>query len=122
MDLSSIGSMADEQLRLEVRRQAEVLCRRRADMLSLSERERLVNEVLDETFGLGPLEPLMRDTSVADILINGPKTVYVERHGRLERTGVAFHDDRHLLHVVHRIVHRAVRRADETCPMVAFRL
>src|SRR6188472_204515 len=73
MDLSSIGSMADEQLRLEVRRQAEILCHRRADLLSLSERERLVNEVLDETFGLGPLEPLMRDTSVADILINGPR-------------------------------------------------
>src|ERR1051325_8525856 len=65
MDLSSIGTMADEQLRLEVRRQAEILCHRRADLLSLSERERLVNEVLDETFGLGPLEPLMRDTSVA---------------------------------------------------------
>jgi pilus assembly protein CpaF len=122
MDLSSIGSMADEQLRLEVRRQAEILCHRRADLLSLSERERLVNEVLDETFGLGPLEPLMRDSTVADILINGPRTVYVERRGRLERTNVAFHDDKHLLHVVQRIVHRAGRRIDETCPMVDCRL
>jgi pilus assembly protein CpaF len=122
MDLSSIGTMADEQLRLEVRRQAEALCHRRADLLSLSERERLVNEVLDETFGLGPLEPLMRDTTVSDILINGPRTVYVERRGRLEKTPVAFHDDRHLLHVVQRIVHRAGRRVDETCPMVDCRL
>ena len=94
MDLSSIGTMAEDQLRLEVRRQAEALCQRRADLLSLAERERLVNEVLDETFGLGPLEPLMCDTTVSDILINGPKTVYVERRGRLEKTSVAFHDDR----------------------------
>jgi pilus assembly protein CpaF len=122
MDLSSIGTMAEDQLRLEVRRQAEALCQRRADLLSLAERERLVNEVLDETFGLGPLEPLMCDTTVSDILINGPRTVYVERRGRLEKTSVAFHDDRHLLQVVQRIVHRAGRRVDETCPMVDARL
>ena len=85
MDLSSIGTMAEGRLRLEVRRQAEALCQRRADMLSMAERERLVNEVLDETFGLGPLEPLICDTTVSDILINGPRTVYVERRGRWKR-------------------------------------
>ena len=122
MNIASIGTMSEEDLRLEVRRQAEVLCRRRADLLSLAERERLVNEVLDETFGLGPLEPLMRDMEISDILINGPKTVYVERRGRLAKTSVAFHDERHVLQVVQRIVGRVGRRVDETCPMVDARL
>src|SRR6516162_7476716 len=79
MNLGSIGTMEEEELRLEVRRAAEDLCRQSADLLNLSERERLVNEVIDETFGLGPLEPLMRDPLVTDIMINGPKTAYVER-------------------------------------------
>src|SRR6266481_611878 len=73
MDLSTIGTMSEHELRLEVRRAAEELCRLSSDLLSLSERERLVEEVLDETFGLGPLEPLMRDPTITDILINGPK-------------------------------------------------
>src|SRR5262245_54479721 len=90
MDLSAIGQMNEESLRVEVRRAAEELCRQRSDLLSLAERERLVDEVLDETFGLGPLEPLLRDPAITDIMINGPKTVYVERHGRLERVGIAF--------------------------------
>src|SRR5712691_10300655 len=122
MDLSAIGTMSEEELRLEVRRAAEELCRLSSDLLSLGERERLVNEVLDETFGLGPLEPLMRDPTITDILINGPKTVYVERYGRLEQVGVAFHDDRHLIQIVQRIVGRVGRRVDETCPMVDGRL
>jgi pilus assembly protein CpaF len=122
MDLSAIGTMSEQDLRVEVRRAAEELCRMSSGLLSLSERERLVNEVLDETFGLGPLEPLMRDTSITDILINGPKTVYVERLGRLELSGVAFHDDRHLMQIVQRIVGRVGRRVDETSPMVDARL
>jgi pilus assembly protein CpaF len=122
MDLSAIGTMGEEELRLEVRRATEELCRTSSDLLSLSERERLVNEVLDETFGLGPLEPLMRDASVTDILINGPKTVYVERRGRLERSAVAFNDDQHLLRIVQRIAGRIGRRVDETSPMVDARL
>jgi pilus assembly protein CpaF len=122
MDLSKIGTMSEEDLRLEVRRAAEELCRLSSDLLSLSERERLVNEVLDETFGLGPLEPLMRDPSITDILINGPKTVYVERNGQLERSVVAFNDERHLLQIVQRIVGRIGRRVDETTPMVDARL
>jgi pilus assembly protein CpaF len=122
MDISAIGTLAEDELRTEVRHQAEMLCRRRADLLSLSERERLVNEVLDETFGLGPLEPLMRDPEVSDILINGPKTVYVERRGRLCKSTVAFHDQQHVLQVVQRIVAKMGRRVDETCPMVDARL
>jgi pilus assembly protein CpaF len=122
MDLSAIGTMSEEDLRLEVRRAAEDMCRRSSDLLSLAERERLVNEVIDETFGLGPLEPLMRDPTITDILINGPKTVYVERRGRLQRATVAFHDDRHLVQIVQRIVGRVGRRVDETTPMVDARL
>jgi pilus assembly protein CpaF len=122
MDLSVIGTMNEEDLRLEVTRTAEELCRHSSDLLSLSERERLVKEVLDETFGMGPLEPLMRDMSITDILINGPKTVYIERDGRLELSDVVFNDDRHLLQIVQRIVGRVGRRVDETTPMVDARL
>jgi pilus assembly protein CpaF len=122
MDLSAIGTMSEEELRLEVRRAAEELCRLSSDLLSLSERERLVNEVLDETFGLGPLEPLLRDPTITDILVNGPKMVYIERAGRLERVNVAFHDERHLLQIVQRIAGRVGRRVDETTPMVDARL
>src|SRR5258708_4408720 len=122
MDLSAIGTMNESELRLEVRRAAEELCRLSSDLLSLSERERLVEEVLDETFGLGPLEPLMRDPTVTDILINGPKIIYIEQRGQLKRTDAAFHDDRHLLQIVQRIASRVGRRVDETSPMVDARL
>jgi pilus assembly protein CpaF len=122
MDLSAIGTMSEEELRSEVRRAAQQLSHHSSDLLSLTERERLVSEVLDETFGLGPLEPLMRDGSITDILINGPKTVYVERRGRLERVNIVFNDERHLLQIVQRIVGRIGRRVDETTPMVDARL
>src|SRR2546421_8291699 len=122
MELSALASMSKDHLRLEVRRVADDLCQRSSSLLSRQERERLVNEVLDETFGLGPLEPLMKDPSVTDILINGPGTVYVERNGRLEKSDVTFTDARHLLHIVQRIVGQAGRRVDETSPMVDSRL
>jgi pilus assembly protein CpaF len=122
MDLSALASMNKDQLRLEVRRVADELCQRSATLINRQERERLVNEVLDETFGLGPLEPLMKDPSITDILINGHHTVYVERGGRLERAPVAFTDERHLLHIIQRIVGQAGRRVDETSPMVDSRL
>src|SRR6516162_10859870 len=122
MDLSTIGTMNEDELRLEVRRAAEELCRLSSDLLSLSERERLINEVLDETFGLGPLEPLMRDPHITDILINGAKTVYVERQGQLEQVSTAFNDEAHLLQIVQRIAGRVGRRVDETSPMVDARL
>ena len=122
MDLATIGTLSEDELRQEVRQAAEQLCRLSSDLLSLSDRERLVNEVMDETFGLGPLEPLLRDPTVTDILINGPKTVYIERNGRLEEGHVAFHDDRHLVQIIQRIVSRVGRRVDETTPMVDARL
>jgi len=122
IDLAAIGTMDREQLRREVRRVTDDLCMRSSNLLSKTERERVVGEVLDETFGLGPLEPLMNDPTVSDILINGYQTVYVERHGRLEKTDISFTDERHLINIVQRIVGQAGRRVDETNPMVDSRL
>ncbi len=122
MDLAALGTMNRDELRAEVRRVAEELCQRSSSLLNRAERERLVTEVLDETFGLGPLEPLMNDPAVTDILINGHHTIYVERQGVLEKADVAFTDAQHLLHIVQRIVGQAGRRVDETNPMVDSRL
>ena len=90
--------------------------------LSLAEREALFAEVLDDVFGLGPLEPLLRDTTVSDILVNTYRHVFVERKGRLERVTATFQDDRHLLRVIDRIVSRVGRRVDDSSPMVDARL
>ena len=79
MDLSTLGSMDEEELRHEVRRVAEEMTRQSAELMGIRERDRLVMEVLDETFGLGPLEPLLKDPNITDILVNGPKITYVER-------------------------------------------
>lgn len=90
--------------------------------LSSTEREQLTQEVLDEVFGLGPLEPLLQDPTVNDILVNTCNAVYVERRGVLEKTTVIFKDDRHLMHVIDKIVSAVGRRVDESSPMVDARL
>jgi pilus assembly protein CpaF len=90
--------------------------------LNVEERDKLIHQVLDEIFGLGPLQPLMEDPTVADILVNTADRIYVERNGRLERTDVRFQDDRHLLQVIDRIVSSVGRRIDDTSPMVDARL
>jgi pilus assembly protein CpaF len=122
MDINALGTMTREELQIEVRRVADELCQRSSNLLNSQERECLVNEVLDETFGLGPLQPLMNDPTITDILINGPQAVYVERNGQLERTNIAFKDAHHLLHIVQRIVGQAGRRVDGANPMVDSRL
>jgi pilus assembly protein CpaF len=122
MDFTVLATMDRDQLRQEVRRVADELCQRSSSLLNRGERERVVSEVLDETFGLGPLQPLMSDPAITDILINGHDTVYVERNGQLERANVAFADGQHLIHIVQRIVSQAGRRVDETSPMVDSRL
>jgi pilus assembly protein CpaF len=122
LHMPSVGTVDDYELRRELRRGIEQLCEDRTELLSQDERMRLVNEVVDETLGLGPLEPLLRDPTITDILINGPRTVYVERRGRLERTNVVFHDDQHLLEIVQRIASKVGRRLDESSPMVDARL
>jgi pilus assembly protein CpaF len=122
MDLSALGRLNEDELRREFRDAAEELCRKSSDLLNQKERERLINEVLDETFGLGPLETLMRDPTISDIMINGPKTIYIERKGRLERSEIKFNDEKHLLQIVQRIAGRVGRRVDETTPMVDARM
>jgi pilus assembly protein CpaF len=122
LNLSTIGTRNEEELRREIRWAAEKLCESRPNMLTMVERERLVNEVLDEIFGLGPLEALMRDPTVSDILINGHKAIYVERHGCLEAVTATFNDEKHLIQTVQRIVGRVGRRVDESSPMVDARL
>lgn len=122
LDLSLIGVVDRQRLGLEVRNVADSLCRQRASALDSSDRQRLLDELLDEVFGLGPLEPLMSDPTVTDILVNHAFEVYVERHGRLELTDVIFADDQHVLRVIQRIVARIGRRIDEVCPMVDARL
>jgi pilus assembly protein CpaF len=114
--------MKEEELRAEVRRQTETLCQERAELLNVDERERLVTEVLDETFGLGPLEQLLRDAEISDILINGPKAIYIEKRGRLTKSPVVFADERHLVQIVQRIVGKVGRRIDETSPLCDARL
>jgi pilus assembly protein CpaF len=122
LDPVAIGKASPEQLRAEVRRQAEILCRSRKDLLTSAEHERLIKEVMDEAFGLGPLEQLLSDPDISDILINGPKMIYIEKKGRLQRTHVTFHDDRHLVQIVQRIAAQIGRRVDEMSPMVDARL
>ncbi len=120
--IPAVNAVNDYELRQELRRGVEQLCHCRGDLMSQEERERLTNEIIDETLGLGPIDPLLRDPTVTDILINGPRMVYVERRGRLERTNVAFHDEQHVLEIVQRIASRVGRRLDESSPMVDARL
>ncbi|MCA9163567.1 MAG: CpaF family protein [Pirellulaceae bacterium] len=122
LDLSRIGELQGDTLRREIRMVIEHLCDAEGTMLNRAERERLIEEVLDETFGLGPLEMLLKDPSISDILINGPKHIFVERRGKLERTEVQFRDNAHLLQIIDRIVSKVGRRVDEVCPMVDARL
>ncbi len=122
LDLSRVGELEGDVLRREIRLVVEHLCDTEDHLLNRSERDRLIEEVLDETFGLGPLELLLKDPSISDILINGPKQVYVERRGKLEKTSVNFRDNSHLLQIIDRIVSRVGRRVDEVCPMVDARL
>jgi pilus assembly protein CpaF len=120
--MPAVNTVNDYELRQQLRQGIEQLCQARGDLMSQEERERLANEIIDETLGLGPIDPLLRDPTITDILINGPRTVYVERRGRLERTNVAFHDEQHVLEIIQRIASRVGRRLDESSPMVDARL
>ncbi len=122
LDLNKVGELEGDTLRKEIRLVVEHLCDTEDTLLNRSERERLIDEVLDETFGLGPLELLLKDAKVCDILINGPHNIYVERAGKMEKTNVEFRDDQHLMQIIDRIVSKVGRRVDETNPMVDARL
>ena len=122
MDLTKLSSLTPDQVHAEVSRLAEIVLAQEAMPLSASERERLVNDVQHELFGLGPLEPLLKDPTISDILVNKHDTIYIERRGKIERTNVTFKDDEHLMRVIERIVSSIGRRIDESSPMVDARL
>jgi len=122
MDLTKLSSLSADQVHAEVSRLAEIVLAQEAMPLSASERERLVNDVQHELFGLGPLEPLLKDPTISDILVNSHDTIYIERRGKIEPTTVRFKDDEHLMRVIERIVSSVGRRIDESSPMVDARL
>jgi pilus assembly protein CpaF len=122
IDLQAVSSMPADLMRAEVRPVIARLIGEEKTPISMTERESLIEEVLDEAFGLGPLEPLLRDRTVSDILVTTPSLVYVERAGKLERTNVEFRDNAHLLRIIEKVVSRVGRRIDESSPMVDARL
>jgi pilus assembly protein CpaF len=122
LNLSNLDKLERDQVVAAIRKVVHELLTQESVPLNYEERELLVGQVLDEIFGLGPLEPLMKDQNVSDILVNTYKSVYVERHGLIERTDVRFQDDRHLLQIIDRIVSAVGRRIDDSSPMVDARL
>lgn len=122
MDLTKLSTLAPDQANAEVSRLAESVLAQEGLPLSALERERLVNDVQHELFGLGPLEPLLADSTISDILVNSYSTIYIERRGRLDRSNIAFKDNEHLMRVIERIVSSVGRRIDESSPMVDARL
>ncbi len=122
MDLTKLAALSPEQVHAEVSRLTEIVLAQEAMPLSSLERDRLVHDVQHELFGLGPLEPLLSDPTISDILVNSYSTIYVERRGKLEATNIAFKDDEHLMRVIERIVSSVGRRIDESSPMVDARL
>jgi pilus assembly protein CpaF len=122
LDLSRVGDLKGDTLKREIRMVVEHLCDAEDTLLNRQERERIVDEVIDEVLGLGPLELILKDPLVSDILINGPKNIYVEKGGQMEKSEVEFRDGKHLLQIIDRIVSKVGRRVDETSPMVDARL
>lgn len=122
INLEALSSMPTERMRSEVRVAVARLVEEERTPLSLVEKDRIIDEILDEVFGLGPLEPLLQDNTISDILVTGAKLVYVERGGKLQRTPVEFKDNAHLLRIIEKVVSRVGRRVDESSPMVDARL
>jgi len=122
INLEVLASIDNQRVRSEIRQALFSLIEAEPTLLSSSEKQQICDEVLDEVFGLGPLEPLLQDPTVSDILVNGYKQVYVERRGLLELTSVKFRDNAHLLRIIDKIVSQVGRRVDESTPMVDARL
>lgn len=122
LDLSNIDSIPRDELKIQVRDVVENLLMQEGDLSVGLNRDRLVEEILNEVFGLGPIEPLLHDPTISDILVNTHNQVYVERFGKLEHTNITFKDEVHLLHIIDRIVSQVGRRIDESSPMVDARL
>ena len=122
LDLSTVADLTPEQLSGIIKTVVENMIAQEGIPLSRPERDRLVVEIQNETMGLGPLEPLLSDTEISDIMVNGPNGVFVERHGKIVKTDVSFKDNEHLMAVIERIVSKVGRRVDEASPMVDARL
>jgi pilus assembly protein CpaF len=122
INLEALASIDNQRVRSEIRQALFTLIEGEPTLLSSSEKQQICDEVLDEVFGLGPLEPLLQDPTISDILVNGYKQVYVERKGLLELTSVKFRDNAHLLRIIDKIVSQVGRRVDESTPMVDARL
>jgi pilus assembly protein CpaF len=122
LDLEKLSRVNSGQARHSVAGMVQEIIGNERVPLSYAEQEKLQNDLLDEVFGLGPLEPLLRDLKISDILVNGKDRVFIERGGKLEQADVSFRDDRHLLQIIDRIVSRVGRRVDESSPMVDARL
>jgi pilus assembly protein CpaF len=122
INLEALATIDNQRVRGEVRQALISLIDTEPTLLSALEKQQICDEVLDEVFGLGPLEPLLQDPTISDILVNGSKQVFVERKGLLELTSVTFRDDSHLLRIIDKIVSQVGRRVDESTPMVDARL
>ncbi|MFN2399313.1 MAG: CpaF family protein [Gemmatimonadaceae bacterium] len=123
LDLEALEQIKDErELTAQIRQAVSDFLRAEATPLSGAEREEIVEQIVYEIIGLGPIEPLFRDTTISDILVNGSKEIYIERNGRLQRVPATFRNDAHLMSVIDRIVSRVGRRVDELSPMVDARL
>ncbi len=122
INLDSLAAMENDRIRGEVRQAVLRIVENEPTLLTGPEKQQISEEVLNEVFGLGPLEPLLQDSTISDILVNGCRQVYVERRGLLEETGVRFRDDGHLLRIIDKIVSQVGRRVDESNPMVDARL
>jgi pilus assembly protein CpaF len=122
VDLSLMSSLPEREARTQIREICERLLNEEQAPLNHSSRQSVVKRIEDEVLGLGPLEPLLSDKTVSDVLVNGPNQVYVERHGKLELTDVKFNNDAHLINIIDRIVSAVGRRIDESSPMVDARL
>ncbi len=122
VNLEAVSILPDERIREEIRSAVATLLDEEDTPLNIAERDRIIEEVMHEVFGLGPLEPLLQDQTISDILVTTPRLVYVERNGRLYRTPVEFKDDGHLIRIIEKIVSQVGRRIDESSPMVDARL
>jgi pilus assembly protein CpaF len=122
LNLDRVTQLNRDAVRAEVVQLVDSMTNAESAPMTLQEKERLALEILDEVFGLGPLEPLLKDSTISDILVNTHKDVYIERRGLLERTNVQFRDEAHLLAIIDRIVSAVGRRIDESSPMVDARL
>jgi pilus assembly protein CpaF len=122
INLAALDQLPRAQIEAEISEIVKELLKERSEVVNAQERQQIVVEVLDELLGLGPLEPLLQDETVTDILVNGYRTVFVERNGLLERTNTRFQDEKHLLRIIQKVVSAVGRRIDESTPFVDARL